>query len=49
MKREGQKEGKELELDRTQSAETTGGTRRKISFSKLQYLLFDKDKLINQL
>ena len=49
IKREGQREGKELRLYRTQSAERTGGTRRKITFSKLQYLLFDRDKLINQL
>lgn len=49
IKREGQREGKELRLYRTQSAERTGGTRRKITVSKLQYLLFDRDKLINQL
>lgn len=46
-KREGQREGKEPRLYRTQSVERTGGTRRKITFSNLQYLPFDRDKLIN--
>lgn len=49
IKREGQREGKVPRLYRPQSAERTGGTRRKITFSKLQYLLFDRDTLINQL
>lgn len=43
MKREGQREGKELGLCRTQSAEKTGGTRSKIIFSQLQHLLFDRE------
>jgi len=48
INREGQREGKELRLYRTQSEDRTGGT-RKIIFSKLRYPLFDRDKLINQL
>lgn len=43
MKREGQREGKELSLRRTPSADKTGGTRSKTTFSQLQYLLFDRD------
>lgn len=49
IKREGQREGKELRLHRSQSAKRTGGTRRKITFSKLHYIIFDREKLKNQL
>lgn len=43
MKREGQREGKELRQCRAQSADKTGGTRSQITFSQLLYLLFDRD------
>lgn len=43
IKREGQREGKELRQYRTQSGDKTGGTRSKINFYQLQYLLLDRD------
>lgn len=49
IKREGQREGKELRLYRSQSAKRTGGTRSKINFSKLHYVIFDREKRKNQL